>query len=383
MVATAAMANFVGFGILFSFGLFLSPLADEFDTSTGAIAPLFSGSVFFYYLFSAVGGRLADVRGPRSIVAIGAVTLPLALLVSSFANSLWQLYVFYMPLAGIAVGSCYSPLIGAVGRRFDRQRPLAIAFLLTGLGGGSLALPLLIRALLDRMDWRGAFQVLAAISAVVLGATMLAAIKEPAEHRGIRRQPVSLFRSAPFRRLYFSVVLIAPGFYAPLAFLNDYAVDQGISTGRAATILAVVGLGSFSTRLAFGGVAQRIGPLRQYRLSHMAMLAALTLWLIAGGSFWLLVISAAIHGIGWAAWVTAAPLVLTEWFGAEDLGLLVGGFYTGLGFGALAGPAISGALIDAAGYRPALIGVIITTVLSLTALLVPLQGGSWSDVAVD
>ena len=43
MVATAAMANFVGFGILFSFGLFRTPLADEFDTSTGAIAPLFSG----------------------------------------------------------------------------------------------------------------------------------------------------------------------------------------------------------------------------------------------------------------------------------------------------------------------------------------------------
>ncbi|MGI9597168.1 MAG: MFS transporter [Acidimicrobiales bacterium] len=377
MVIAAAFANFVSFGILFSFGLFLTPLAEEFDTSTGPIAPLLSGSIFFYYLASAVAGRLADRRGPRLVTAFGAIALPLGLVLSSFAGSLWQLYVLYMPLAGLGVGSCYSPLIGAVGRRFVERRAVAIAALLTGLGGGSLAMPLLVRFLLDHMDWRQAFQVLALLSLVVLGSAALAATKRPTVVPATMADPLVVFRSAAFRRLYLSVVLVAPGFYAPLAFLNDYAVAHGITTGRAALLLAVIGLGSFSTRLAFGGAAQRFGALRQYRLSHAMMLTALIIWLASGGSFWALAASALIQGFGWAAWVTAAPVVLADWFGVEDLGLLVGGFYTGLGIGALLGPSISGFVIDRAGYDPALAAVVVTSAVSLALLLAPLRAGNW------
>lgn len=371
MVVAAAAANFVSFGVLFSFGLFLTPLAEEFDTSTGVIAPLFSGSVFFYYLFSAVGGRLADTGGPRTVVAFGAAALPLGLVLSSLAGAVWQLYLFYVPLVGLAVGSCYSPLIGAVGRRFTDRRAVAIAVLLTGLGGGSLLMPLFIRALLDRFGWQITFRILAALTFVILAATAAAATGRTEGGSMTVANPLSMFRLVAFRRLYLSAVLIAPGFYAPLVFLNDYAIDRGMSTGRAAALLSVIGLGSFSSRLAFGGSALRIGPMRQYQASHLMMLAALLIWLAAGGSFAALAVSAVIHGLGWAAWVTATPLVLADWFGVEDLGLLVGGFYTGLGIGALAGPAVSGAIIDQYGFRPALVAVIVTTAVSLGLLYRP------------
>jgi MFS family permease len=74
--------------------------------------------------------------------------------------------------------------------------------------------------------------------------------------------------------------------------------------------------------------------------------------------------------------VTAAPLVLADWFGVGDLGLLVGGFYTGLGFGAFVGPTISGLVIDQAGYRPAVALVLVTTVLSCGALMLRLEDGA-------
>ncbi len=381
MVGAGAAANFVGFGTLFSFGLFLSPLAEEFATTTGTVAPLLGGSVFFYYLSSAVGGRLADRHGPRPVVAFGAVALPLGLALSSTAGSLWQLYLFYMPLAGLAVGCSYSPLIGAAGRRFAERRAMAIAVVLTGVGGGSLMMPLLIRASLDRWDWRITFRLLAVLSLIVIVVTAVASTGHAERSGATTANPLAMFRSAPFRRLYLSVVLVAPGFYAPLAFLNDYAVGRGVGEGRAAVLLATIGLGSFTTRLAFGGAVERFGALRQYRASHMMMLGGLVIWFLAGGSFWLLAAAALLHGFGWAAWVTAAPLVLADWFGAEDLGLLVGGFYTGLGIGALLGPSISGLIIDAAGYRPALVAVIATTAVSLAMLVVPLRSMSWDGTS--
>ena len=66
---------------------------------------------------------------------------------------------------------------------------------------------------------------------------------------------------------------------------------------------------------------------------------------------------------------------MADWFGADDLGLLVGSFYTGLGVGALIGPVVSGFVIDRAGYEPALVVVISTTVASLAVLYAPMRSG--------
>ena len=372
-VIGAAAANFIGFGVLFGFGLVLTPLADEFNTTTGPVAPLFAGSVLCYYFASMFGGMLADRHGPTPVVAFGAIAFPAGLALSSLATELWQVYLAYVPLVGLAVGSCYASLIGVVGRRFTDRRALAISVVLTGVGAGTLVMPPVIRFLLDRGDWRFAFRALAVAAGVTLVFTALA-VRERAD---VDRVTSSLrladgvrlmAGSARFRRLYASVVLIAPGFYAPLAFLNDHAVAQGIGLRAASLLVSAIGLASAASRIGFGQLAQRVGPIRQYRLSHVLFVAALVVWLAAGGSYPLLLTAAVLHGLGWAAWVTASPLVLAEWFGVDDLGFLVGGFYTGLGVGALIGPVVSGFVIDRAGYQEAVAVVAITSVLSLAAL---------------
>lgn len=371
MASAAAAANFVNFGILFSFGLFLTPLTEHFDASTAAVASVFSGSVLCYYVAGALGGSLGDRFGARSVVTFGALALPLGLALSSVAGELWQLFALYVPLVGLAVGSCYAPLIGAVGRAIPQRQGLAIGVVLTGVGAGSLAFPLIIRALLDRWEWPIAFRVLALVSAVVLALTASAVVDPGGQDRagqGASRVLRAMVAAPRFRWLYASVVLIAPGFYAPLAFLNDYATGSGISTSRAALLVGTIGLGSVSTRIGFGALAGRIGALRQYWISHLLFLAGLTAWLVADGRLWLLVVAALTHGVAWAAWVTAAPLVLAGWFGVDDLGLAVGGFYTGLGLGAVIGPPITAAVIDRAGHQTAIGLLLATTGLSLLML---------------
>lgn len=379
MATAAAGANFMSFGLLFSFGLLLTPLTEEFDASTPAVASVFSGSVLCYYLAGAVGGSISDHRGARPVVAFGAIALPGGLVLASVAPSLSWLFAAYVPLVGLAVGSCYAPMIGAVGRAMPERQGVAISVVLTGVGGGTLAMPLIIRALLDRSDWRSAFRVLAAVTLVVL---VIAAVlvRDRVETRPADRPAIwrSMAHSTRFRRLYLSVILVAPGFYAPLAFLNDYAVDQAITPSRAAVLVGAIGFGSVTTRIGFGALAPRLGPLRQYQLSHALFLVSLTAWLVAADRLTVLAVSALVHGVAWAAWVTAAPLVLAGWFGVEDLGSAVGGFYTGLGLGAVIGPPLTGAVIDRAGHQAAIGIVLASSFVSL--LLVGLAGAgqlSW------
>ena len=75
VTGAAAIANFVTFGILFSFGVFLTPIAETFGTSSGPVAPLFSAAICFYYLFGVIGGRISDRIGLRP-VTYTHLTLP-------------------------------------------------------------------------------------------------------------------------------------------------------------------------------------------------------------------------------------------------------------------------------------------------------------------
>ncbi len=364
---TGFAANVITFGVLFSFGVYLTPLAEEFDTTTGPVSGLFSAAVLVYYLSGAVGGRLGDRYGTRPVVGVGAVTIGVALLLAARADALWQLYVLY-PVIGIAVGCCYPPLVGAVGQRFERRRVMAIAIVLAGVGAGTWIMPPVARWAVDTYGWRDTFSGWAVAATAVIGLVVVVVGRPPDATGGPAHQPVlarDLAGMRSFRRLYLAIILVSPGFYAPIAFLNDYAVDRQVTPGRAAALVGVIGGTTVITRFIVGALGPRFDGLAQYRLAYLVMTAGLIVWWSSGSSYVAMVAAASLHGVGWAVWVTAAPLVMVTWFGPRDLGGALGALYTGLGLGALLGPVVSGFIIDGAGYRWAVAVVVVTNLVAI------------------
>ena len=154
----------MNFGVLFSFGIFLTPIAETFETSTGPVAPIFSTAVCFYYLAGAIGGKISDTVGVRPVVATGTVFMTLGLIVSSQASELWHLYLGYAPLVGSAVGCCYPSMIGTVGRWFKHRQASAISLVLAGVGMGTFIGPIVSRILIDAWGWRSTLGVYAIFS---------------------------------------------------------------------------------------------------------------------------------------------------------------------------------------------------------------------------
>ena len=145
---------------------------------------------------------------------------------------------------------------------------------------------------------------------------------------------------------------------------------EGIGDGAAAWLVGIIGGSTVAARLVIGALGPRFDGLRQYAFSYWVMTAGLSVWLVAGGSYPLLALAAALHGLGWAVWVTAAPMVLAEWFGVRDLGGALGTFYTGLGLGAVPGPALSGFIIDQVSYEAAIGFVVVLNVAAIGAVRV-------------
>ncbi|MEL7159002.1 MAG: MFS transporter, partial [Actinomycetota bacterium] len=126
VVGAAFLATFTAFGVAYSFGSFFGPMADEFGSDRGTTALIFAITTFLYFALGVVTGRIADLRGPRPVLAVGSVFLVVGLLATSRVQSITLGYLTYGIGVGLGVACAYVPMVAAVGAWFERQRTTAL-----------------------------------------------------------------------------------------------------------------------------------------------------------------------------------------------------------------------------------------------------------------
>jgi MFS family permease len=144
--------------VVFSFGVFLKPLIQEFHASRGAVSLAFTLHATMIALSLPFVGRLIDRFGPRQIILTSTCTVGLLLLAANLCSgNIRQLYLFY---AAVGVASCgVAPVsyCDVVSHWFDRHRGLALGFMMAGLGTGALIMPSAAHYLIAMFGWRMTF----------------------------------------------------------------------------------------------------------------------------------------------------------------------------------------------------------------------------------
>ncbi|MFN0092395.1 MAG: MFS transporter [Acidimicrobiales bacterium] len=375
------LANAVTFGILYGFGTFFDEMAAEFGAGRGATAAVFSINTFVFFSLGLFTGPLSDRIGPRRIIVAGAVCLAAGLYLTSRVQHLWLGYLTFGGGVGVGVGCFLVPVVAAVGRWFVRRRSLATGITLTGMGLGTLVVVPLIEALVDRVGWRDAFAALAAVALVTLLALALVVGQPPAPAGA--RPAVSVRELAAdgrFRRLYGCETFLSAALFVPFVFLVSYAEDHGVAGGPASLLIGVIGASSIVGRLGLASLTGRLGAVRLLLLCFVLQPAGYLAWLASDGAYPVLVVFAVLLGVGYGGFISIAPEVATQIWGATSLGSVIGLLYTGGGVGGLIGPISAGLLIDAAGgsYTVPILAAAALTAVSL-GFLWPLR--SYDDLA--
>jgi MFS family permease len=372
IVAAAFAAMFTAFGIAYSFGAFLEPMADEFGASRGTASVFFALTSLTYFGLGALSGVAVDRYGPRRVLLVGGLALGGGLAATSRAGSLWLGLVTYGLGVGIGVACAYVPMVAVVGGWFERRRTLAIGVAVTGIGLGTLVVAPLAAALIEDLGWRDTHLLFGLVGAGVLLVCSVVVARPPV-HTG----PAALtlgeaVRDRDYRRLYVAMGLMAVALFVPFVHLPGYAERTGVDEVAAAALVGVIGAASIAGRLLLGAVAARTGVVRAFRGCFLAMGGSFALWLV-GGSYWVLVAFAVVLGLGYGGFVAIGPAVVAERFGTPRLGGLLGVLYTSVGIGSAFGAPLAGAAIDASGsYVPAVAGCL---VLGLAAYLLVLRVG--------
>jgi MFS family permease len=349
--AVAFVAMFVTIGTGFSYGVLVVPAAAELDGEVGLVSGGFAVTVMVFFLLGAPMGVLADHFGARAVLAGGAVAFGAGLLLTATAQSVLMMYVGHGVLVGTGMASAFIPLTAAVSRLFEERRSVAVGVAVSGIGTGTLVMAPVLASAIVWVGWRHSYLLLAGVSTILLaGCVLLVEQKPPAHH-----EPGSTarsMRSADYRLMYLSQVLLSVAIFTPFAHLPAYAEHLGIPAVAAAGLVAVIGAASVVGRLALGPVAERFGLFRTYRLCFVAVGTSFLLWLWPSGYPSLLVL-AAVFGVGYGGFVALLPGLTARRFGVARLGGLLGVLYTSHVVGAGLGPLATGLLVDRWGYVPA------------------------------
>ena len=369
-------ATFVGlaviFGVAYSFAAFFDSFAAEFSAKRADIALVFGLTGLIYFAFGGMGGMLSDRFGARLICSLGMLCIATGLLLTSFAQSLNAVYLFYGVGIGAGIALAYTPSIGNVQPWFTTRRGLASGIASSGIGLGTLLVPLLAAMLIASMEWRMALRVMSgAVIVVGLGSTILLKRAQLGPRNSSAALPgmtlAQALKDKRFWWFYLFTFTAAPTMFIPFAHVSASARDIGISDANAVSLVGLIGIGSLVGRFAISALADRLGRTLTLTLMQVSMAATYLLWMASGG-YAPLAVFALWFGLSYGGIVSLMPAICMDLFGARAVAGIIGTLYTGAALGNLLGPVAAGAVVDRMGsYHPVLWFCVALSVVSVYA----------------
>lgn len=302
-IAGLGMAQIISWGsLIYAFPLLATPMAADFTWSRSAIFGLASLALAVAGLAAYPVGRAIDRGYGRSVMAGGSLLATLALLVWSHVDAGWLLTPLFILIGLAQAMTLYEPGFAVVSRRFGPQARRGITALTLWGGFASTLFVPLTQFLLDRLGWRGALEMLAAINLFLALPLHLRVID--------RAAPMLSPRAGATDDAVIPWVLRQPAFWGLMAaFTLYYALfsgisfhlypllgEQGLSTASVVLVLTLIGPAQVVGRIIVAAIAER-APIRQVGVGAiLALPMALALLLLPGGGVPALALFAILYG---------------------------------------------------------------------------------------
>ena len=378
-VALASGAGvLVGFAslLVYTFGIFLKPVSEEFGWSRQAASLAFGIAALMIAACSPLLGYLLDRFGARRVIVpcvtvFGCAFASLALL----TPHIWRLYATFAILGAVGNGTAHLAYTRAVSTWFDGRRGMALALVMTGGAVGAMVLPPAAQALIQSLGWRGAFATLGAM-VLALGLPVVGLLVRekpgPAGERGVAAAGASVSQAMRSRAFWILVVvlfLFSIGQNGAITHLAALLTDRGVSSHQAAIAVSLMGAASLLGRLITGWLLDRLfAPRLAFCLLTLAAVGVFilsTAHSLVTGSLAAILIGA---GMGGEADIT--PYMLSRYFGLRSFSMLYGFTWTGYAIAGAIGPVLMGRAFDTtASYEALAVKLAVLTLFAAGLML--------------
>jgi len=330
-------------------------------------------------------GKLADRFGVMVPVLIGSAGLASGFALAAQASSILGFAIVSGLLLGFLGSSAtFAPLVADTSLWFVRRRGIAVAICASGNYVAGAIWPPIVQHFVDTAGWRGAYTMLAIVSAVAMPVLALALrARPPAAVAGVTRggasaqpsdRPFGFSMNQAQALLCVAGVACCVAMSMPQVHIVAYCTDLGYGAAQGAQMLSLMLACGIASRLISGLICDRIGGVRTLLLGSVLQGVALLLFLPFDGLVPLYVISA-LFGLFQGGIVPSYAIIVREHFPPAEAGARVGTVLMCTLFGMALGGWMSGKVFDLTGsYHAAFVNGIAWNLLNLGIVLLLLWG---------
>lgn len=321
---------------VYSFGVFVKPLAEDFGSGRTAVA----GAFMVYSAVAALAapfiGALVARHRIRHIMLVGATITAVGFGLVATSTALWQIYLYFGVLVGLGnllAGTL--PCATLIVAWFDKDRGLALGISLFGASAGAPLFVTLATELVQRFDWRATALAFSGILLFVLPILVTLLVREPDEPAPKKPPPripkaagdvgfvASTLRDS---RLWLVVGVLGFGAAPSIAViqtLHSHVTDLGFAATLAAAVVAGMTIVGACAKPIFGRLADRWSLRGAVALTLLLQAAALCL-IASTSHLGLLALAVVLYGLGYGGLAPLISLVLSTVFGAPRFPQVMG-----------------------------------------------------------
>jgi MFS family permease len=246
-------------------------------------------------------------RNPTGIhlpMLMGVVFQTAGFITASFATHIWHLYLTQGVLVGLGVGFSYLPSIAILSQWFHHRRSLANGISAAGSGIGGLIFSFAVRAAISNISLAWALRIAGLVSGFMNIIATIAIrsrnhIIQPKQHpfdmNLLGRYDVGLV----LRWAFVSML----GYITLLFSMSNFASSIGLDDSQAATVTALLNLGTALGRPFIGVISDRYGRIETAGfITLVCAISVFTIWVPAtsyGVTILFVIINGAILGVFW------------------------------------------------------------------------------------
>ena len=380
LIALSGVVTSAHFLPLYSFGPMAPDLSLALDIPLGELQRCITLNFAGIAVGSQLAGWLIDRFSLRYATLCSLVLYAFTyIMMGSVPLSQNLLYAFYflLPIAGS--GTLLVTWTTIVCEKFERQRGIALAILLSGSGLVSTVAPLLLASHVGTPDWQRGFLVLGILPLATLmvcffalpagntnlsqrgdpsrDSTTTGAVEASMQVSGVSYQET--LRTRQFWTITIALILIVFVIVSMITNIVPMLVQKGLSQSDATLVFSTFGLALVAGRLGAGFLLDKFwGPLIAFCALMLPSFGCI-LFLVAPPHVALMVLATVLVGVAAGAEFDILAYLVSRYFGLRSYAKVFGTVSGTVALGSGLSPLFFGPLIDAAGNYDSLLFICI------------------------
>ena len=360
---------------MWSVVVFIPEIEKEFKVDRGTSSLLYAATMIGFGFGTVIIGKIFDKHGIKKPIVIASISLIISYYLYSISIYFWNL-LFLQAFMGFAAAAFFGPAMADITNFFNNRRGLALSIVASANYVAGASWPLVISFALNFVDWRTTHFWISIFCLV----SMLPILGFLKNYKNIQNEEANIMSSKDEPSIKLSnnqlqIILMFAGVCCcvamsmPQVHMVALCVDNGFGLQVGTEILAVMLYSGMISRIVFGFLSDKIGPLPTILLGSFLQMVSLVFFLPFNSQLSLYMVSL-MFGLSQGGIVPAYAIIIRKYLPLQQAGVRVGLVLGATIVGMALGGWISGEIFDLTqSYYLAFVNGILWNLLNILAII--------------